>query len=81
MGGPRTLKLADGLTTPDSKKLNVTTCYTGLRAWKVILNGPLKSNRMGRDGLDSFGLAQRQAASSCNRLSDSIRKKFGEFLD
>jgi hypothetical protein len=34
MGGPRTLRLADGLTTPDSKKWNVT-CYTGLWAWNV----------------------------------------------
>jgi hypothetical protein len=27
MGGPRTLKLADRLTTPGSKNWNVTTCY------------------------------------------------------
>jgi len=51
MGGARTLKLADGLTTPDGKNWNVT-CYTGPRVWKVILNGPLKRNRMGRDGLN-----------------------------
>jgi len=51
------MRLADGLTTADSKNWNVTTYYIGLRAWKVILNGHLKRNRMGRDGLDSSGSA------------------------
>jgi hypothetical protein len=57
MGGARTLKLADGLRTPDSKNWNIMTGYTGPRAWTVILKGPLKGNRMGRDGLDWIHLA------------------------
>ena len=62
MGGPQTLKLGDGFTTRDNKNWNVT-CYTGHRPWTIILKGNLKRNRMGtgRDGLDSFGSAQRQA--------------------
>jgi hypothetical protein len=60
MGGPRNLKLADGLTIPDSKNWNATTFYKGIRAWAVILKGPLKRNRMGRDGTDWIHVAQHR---------------------
>jgi hypothetical protein len=74
MGGARTLKFAEGLTTPDRKNWNVMTRYTGPRAWMIILKGPLKRDRMKLDGLDSFGSAHRQAARTCHKISDSIRK-------